>query len=115
MKFLTKIIFEVVPSRNEFRELDEQWRLIDAPSRLSAIDHAQLLATSEESTVIDASGQSVNWKFVAITDVICVDATPSGSLLFSETVHDTPSYISYLHERSKSLHVSSAMMTVEPA
>ncbi len=109
--YLSKIVFQIQIDNNpNSKEFDRQFRIIPAADELQALEKARTIAQNEEESFVNANGRITSWKFVGISDLVCLDEIAEGSTVYTDNYEtdDPKRYIRLVKERE--LAVSKAAL-----
>lgn len=81
--FFIKMIFRITCGTGNHRpQFNEQWRIIEAPDMYSAVEKAKRFALNE----MPALEGLVQWKLIAVTEVLVLSDMADGAELFSTII-----------------------------
>lgn len=102
--YIAKLVFNInIGEGLHATQFDEQTVLINANSLEDAFFKAKTQGRVLEERFSNENDQTVEWKFIDITDIFELRTYKNGDPLFSTTheTHDSNSYIDYVHHRSR--------------
>lgn len=104
--YLVKIVYRIICGTGQHTaQFDEQLRLIQAPNRQKAVEKAEKLGRSEETTFYNHEEQLVRWEFINVTDIYRVSPQIDGAEVYSRIEEREPAdyYIQILQSKARSL------------
>jgi hypothetical protein len=102
--YIAKIVYQIVSGRVAHKpQFDEQFRLIKADELDWAWEKAQVIGRLEENAFFNQKKEFVEWKYIAVEDVMKIDALEDGAQLYARTEEpcDMHEYISITQTRAK--------------
>jgi hypothetical protein len=106
--YLAKLVFHVSILDDKSKvEFDEQVRLIKAPNAESAYIKAKILGKHNDISFVNENGKTISWKFIDVTDIICLSDKENGDEIFSTsyTIEDSENYISFARHKAMMLQI----------
>lgn len=104
--YVVKIIFQIKSETAGRRaQFDEQIRLIQADSPAWALKKANTMGNLENSAFLNSNKQKVQWKFIAVTDVVESNYWEDGAELYTSIQEPEIelSYLDIVNSRAKAL------------
>lgn len=97
-KYIAKLVFQIrIELYPGLAQFDEQWRWIEAPDAEAALAMATQMGNQHQEQFVNAEGKLVEWKFIGITALQCIDNKQHGDQIFSQTL-ETDSEDGFLNE-----------------
>ncbi|MCU0419715.1 MAG: DUF4288 domain-containing protein [Cyclobacteriaceae bacterium] len=86
--YIARFVYQIVlPNAAGAPQFDEQVRLVRADEAAWAWEKAHVLGRLGECTLENENNQSVQWKFVGVTNMYPLHDLADGAELFSDTWH----------------------------
>lgn len=93
--FTAKIIYQIVDEESISCQYDEQVRLLRAINREQAFEMAHQVALMNQDKLTTESGKTINWEFVAVTELKVIGQIENG-LEIQSVINETDSQENYL-------------------
>ncbi|ADY53472.1 hypothetical protein Pedsa_2933 [Pseudopedobacter saltans DSM 12145] len=97
--YSAKLVYQISNTENDTVQFDEQLRIINAISKELAYEIANQLGYINQEKVVTDSGATLNWNFIAVTEVKYIGEVKHGAEIYS-SIKDTPKEL-FLEETSK--------------
>jgi hypothetical protein len=104
--YLTTIVYRIICGEgNHAAQFDEQLRLVYATSKEEAVAKAKAIGVSEQETFYNDKTQLVQWQFVNVSAVYCLDDCIDGAEVFSQIkeVSSADAYTNFVHQKASAL------------
>ncbi len=104
--FLAKTIHRIIcGDGNHTPQFDEQLRLVSAANEAEAYSKAFRIGSSEEDSFYNQKQQLVQWKFVDIAELYCLNELIDGAELYSRIteVDDASNYTDSIHRKAAAI------------
>ncbi len=101
--YLAKLVFQIVCGAGEHTaQFDEQLRLVHAVDKESALAKAYNLGEESEDEFFNKERQMVQWKFIAVPELIQLTSFTHGAEVFSRIDEhpDAQRHISMIYNRA---------------
>ena len=106
--YVAKLVFRVISGAGDHQaQFDEQLRLINAESELSAFEKANKIGHANQDSFINIEKQTVKWQFIDVAELNQIGELTDGTELYYN-IHETPDadlYIAWAHHKSALLGV----------
>lgn len=103
--FVAKLIFEIKSPDSNYAQFDEQLRLMEAISEDLALEMAHQLGLMQQEEIVNSNNHSVNWKFVAVTEIQNIGDIAHGKEIhykITEPEH-AEQYLALVHAKATNL------------
>jgi hypothetical protein len=104
--YVTKIIYQIIcGSGAHTPQFDEQIRLVTAPDEATALAKAYEIGYSEEEAFYNDKQELVQWKFMHVTELYCLNKPVDGAEIYSRIseAEDAPAYLHHLELKAAAL------------
>jgi hypothetical protein len=101
MRYLAKLTYHVSGMAAHANSFEEEWRIIAAADETKARAIAEAIGIGEDTVIHRIDGSSFRWKFVAVSELICIDGIANGEIIFTQTRQEPPTYADYLQARMR--------------
>jgi hypothetical protein len=113
--YIVKLVFQVVSGKGIHKpQFDEQLRMISALDPAGAYQKARVLGIERQEHFNNNKGETVYWKFIAVTDVDPIGEFKDGVQLFAST-HETDDeldYVKTIEQKSNFTQTLSQLRTI---
>jgi hypothetical protein len=102
--YIAKIVYQITSGVAKHKpQFDEQFRLIKADELKWAWEKAQVIGRLEENAFLNSNKEYVEWKYIAVEDVVLISALEDGAQLYARTEEpdDMNDYITTAKNRAK--------------
>lgn len=104
--YIAKIVYEIIcGDGGHCPQFDEQLRLVSAENATEAFQLANEMGVAEAMSFENEKKQLVQWKFIAVPELLLLQTQIHGAELFSRIreVDDVPQYKEIIYSRANSL------------
>ncbi|HRE64806.1 MAG TPA: DUF4288 domain-containing protein [Ferruginibacter sp.] len=101
--YLAKIVFKIICGNgNHAAQFDEQLRLVNANTKMLALQKAIELGKSEEDMFLNIHQQPVHWQFVNVSELYKMEELLDGAELYStiKEVENGEQYEKVIHHKA---------------
>ncbi|HEX5172476.1 MAG TPA: DUF4288 domain-containing protein [Cyclobacteriaceae bacterium] len=101
--YIAKIVYQIVSGNGKHKaQFDEQFRLIKADELDWAWEKAQVIGRLEENAFLNNKKEYVEWKYIAVEDVMMINALEDGAQLYARTAEpdNFEEYIEFTKSRA---------------
>lgn len=105
--YISKIVYEIICGEGEhIAQFDEQLRLVQADNSLEAYRLSTEIGAAEATCFHNDRQQLVQWKFMAVPEVIELEMMTHGAEVLSRIreVDNAPRYRELIFQRAENLH-----------
>ncbi len=107
--YISKIVYEIICGDGlHTAQFDEQLRLVRAGSTLEAYRLSMEIGAAEATCFANERQQLVQWKFIAVPEVLELDPASHGAEILSRIreVDNAATYREVVYSRANSLHTN---------
>lgn len=101
--YVAKLVFRVISGNGDhLPQFDEQLRLINADTELSAYEKANKIGHANQDCFKNIEKQTVKWQFIDVAELNQITDLTDGAELYYN-IHETPDadlYIAWAHHKS---------------
>lgn len=109
--YITKLVYQIIcGSGNHTPQFDEQLRLVAATDVIEAFAKAQHMGVNEEEMFCNHKQELVQWKFVNVAELYCINQLVDGAELYSRIndVDDAAHYVETVHKKAAAIQENSS-------
>jgi hypothetical protein len=106
--YLTKLVYQIIcGDGNHTPQFDEQLRLISADGKQDAFLKAKEIGLAGEEFIQNTKQQSVQWKFINISELYKINGWIHGAELYSRVneADDADSYIAFTNQKAADIEL----------
>ncbi|MBL7857910.1 MAG: DUF4288 domain-containing protein [Cyclobacteriaceae bacterium] len=109
--YITKIVFGIHAENQTQQQFDEQLRLVCAENQEEAFLKSRIIGLGEEDAFFNDKNHLVKWEFINVAEVIPLQKLEDGVELYSRIheLKEAKTYITFIHQRARSLRLHSEM------